>query len=430
MTVVQAGSNYVAANPLATLISSGLNSPSCVAIGNSGNMYITEWSANKFLEYNAVTQTLITLASTGLNKPCGVAVDKSGNAYFADAGNNAIKEWNATTHTLTTIVSTGLSDPNAVAVDSSGNVYITDTAHNAVKMWNPTTHAVTTLISSGLNAPGGIAVDSSGNIYLVDWGNAWVNEWKSTTQTLTNLVNSGLYNPWGVAVDNSGNVFIDDRGNNLIKEWSVLAHKVTTIVSSGLSWPADVALDAAGNVYITDGNNNAFKELVEAWVSGRHGQRMGTRGVGSVAAGAAHKRDAGRLLCPHQRPELANPWQSSRRCDSLLLYPEHDRHTRHGPHHGLWYTNTRDPANRDTAGYYQRCQGHLHGGLCRQFRRVTATGNPLPTLSETGALPSGVSFNAATGILSGTPAAGTAGSSSSPSRPAMGWVPLPRNLSL
>jgi hypothetical protein len=39
---------------------------------------------------------------------------------------------------------------------------------------------------------------------------------------------------------------------------------------------------------------------------------------------------------------------------------------------------------------------------------VTATGFPAPTLQE-GNLPGGVTFNAATGILSGTPAAGTGG---------------------
>ncbi|HET6419778.1 MAG TPA: Ig-like domain repeat protein [Geobacteraceae bacterium] len=40
---------------------------------------------------------------------------------------------------------------------------------------------------------------------------------------------------------------------------------------------------------------------------------------------------------------------------------------------------------------------------------VIATGYPAPTLSESGALPSGVTFNAATGVLSGTPAVGTDG---------------------
>src|SRR5207237_1132601 len=40
---------------------------------------------------------------------------------------------------------------------------------------------------------------------------------------------------------------------------------------------------------------------------------------------------------------------------------------------------------------------------------VAATGNPTPTLTETGTLPTGVSFNAGTGALSGTPAAKTSG---------------------
>ena len=40
---------------------------------------------------------------------------------------------------------------------------------------------------------------------------------------------------------------------------------------------------------------------------------------------------------------------------------------------------------------------------------VTATGNPVPGLSVTGALPAGVTFNTTTSVLSGTPAAGTAG---------------------
>ena len=40
---------------------------------------------------------------------------------------------------------------------------------------------------------------------------------------------------------------------------------------------------------------------------------------------------------------------------------------------------------------------------------VIRTGFPTPTLSESGGLPSGVTFNTTTGVLSGTPAAGTQG---------------------
>jgi YVTN family beta-propeller protein len=47
-------------------------------------------------------------------------------------------------------------------------------------------------------------------------------------------------------------------------------------------------------------------------------------------------------------------------------------------------------------------------GLAGSFT-VTATGTPAPSLSESGVLPSGVTFNTATHLLSGTPAVGTNG---------------------
>ena len=47
-------------------------------------------------------------------------------------------------------------------------------------------------------------------------------------------------------------------------------------------------------------------------------------------------------------------------------------------------------------------------GMAGSFT-VMATGSPKPTISEAGALPAGVSFTAATGVLNGTPAAGSGG---------------------
>jgi hypothetical protein len=69
LTVTQAGSTYVAAQPVTTLVSSGLSYPD------------------------------------------GVAVDGAGNVYIADSGNSAIKEWAAANNTVTTLVSSGLGYP-------------------------------------------------------------------------------------------------------------------------------------------------------------------------------------------------------------------------------------------------------------------------------------------------------------------------------
>ncbi len=265
LTVTQAGSSYVAANPL-TLVSSGLLLSFGVAVDGSGNVYIADTYHNAIKEWNASTQMVTTLVSSGLNHPTGVAVDAAGNVYIADTGNNAIKEWNASTQMVTTLVSSGLNGPSGVAVDGSGNVYIADTQNNAIKEWNASTQMVTTLVSSGLNGPFGVAVDGSGNVYIADTQNNAIKEWSASTQMVTTLVSSGLDDPSGVAVDGSGNVYIADEHNNAVKEWNASTQTVTTLVSSGLNGPSGVAVDGSGNVYIADFNNNAIKELPRAFV--------------------------------------------------------------------------------------------------------------------------------------------------------------------
>ncbi len=72
------------------------------------------------------------------------------------------------------------------------------------------------------------------------------------------------------------------------------------------------------------------------------------------------------------------------------------------------FTLTINPANVAPA-ITSAASATFKAGVAGTFT-ITATGTPSPTLSEVGALPSGVTFNAATGVLSGTPALGTFGS--------------------
>ena len=161
---------------------------------------------------------MTTLVSSGLDHPTGVAVDGSGNLYFADTFNSAIKEWSPSTQQVTTLVSSGLNHPTGVAVDGSGNLYIADRDNNAVEEWNAATQQLTTLVATGLNLPVGVAVDGSGNVYIADANNNAIKKWSSSTQQVTILVSTGLNSPYGVAVDGSGNLYIADTINNAIKE--------------------------------------------------------------------------------------------------------------------------------------------------------------------------------------------------------------------
>jgi hypothetical protein len=154
LSVTQAGTSYVAAGSLTTLVPFGLYMPGGIATDSSGNVYVVgdSYGPNAAIdEWVAATGTVSRLVVLDADStPTGLAVDASGNLYFGDVGGR-VREWVAATNTLTTLVSSGLSyQVRGVAVDTSGNVYIADSNNNAIKEWVAATNTVTTLVSSGL----------------------------------------------------------------------------------------------------------------------------------------------------------------------------------------------------------------------------------------------------------------------------------------
>jgi len=105
LTVTQAGSTYVAAGLLTTLVSSGLNSPFGIAVDGVGNVYLADTFNNAIKMWTMSEDAVTTLASTGLNLPQGAAVDGAGNIYIADTFNSAIKLWTVANSSMTTLVS-------------------------------------------------------------------------------------------------------------------------------------------------------------------------------------------------------------------------------------------------------------------------------------------------------------------------------------
>ena len=259
-TVTQAGTTYVAVNPVTTLISSGLSGPQGVAVDSQGNLYIADTGNNAIKQWNPGTQQ--TVLSAGLNNPRAVAVDAHGNVYVADSGNNAIEEPGTANPTLVA----SLSNPSGVAVDGQGNVYFSNTGNNSIGEWNAASPQQETLVSSGLNNPTGVAVDTLGNVYFADSGDNAIKEWATPGGPVNPLVAAGLNNPTGLAVDGQGNVYIADTGNSAIKEWNAGSQQVAVLVSSGLNGPAGIAVDAQGNLYVADTNNNAIKKVTPAWL--------------------------------------------------------------------------------------------------------------------------------------------------------------------
>ena len=104
LTVTQAGSTYVTANPATTLVSLGFNFPNSVVLDGAGNVYIPSSYYNMIQKWIVASNTLTTLVSSGLSYPIGLAMDGTGNLYIGDYGDNSIKEWSATNGAITTLV--------------------------------------------------------------------------------------------------------------------------------------------------------------------------------------------------------------------------------------------------------------------------------------------------------------------------------------
>jgi hypothetical protein len=163
LTVTQAGTNYVAARPVTTVVSSGLLYPNGLSVDASGNLYIADSGGNAIREWIPASNTLATLLDGGLSYPSDAAPDNAGNVYIADKDNNLIKKLILASNTAPALASSGLSYPHGVAVDRWGNVYFSDSGHNVVKKWSVSDGNVTTLIFSGLYNPSCLAVDVARN---------------------------------------------------------------------------------------------------------------------------------------------------------------------------------------------------------------------------------------------------------------------------
>jgi sugar lactone lactonase YvrE len=163
-----------------------VNSPTAVAVGPDGDLYVADARSHRVSRINGDSGEIITVAGSGatafdgdlkpavsaaLNTPNGIAVAANGNIYIADSGNNRIRMVSAATGLIHTIAGTGdvgplgddvalgdgrpaknahLAAPMDVAVGPGGDIYIADMGHHRVRVIDGTTGIITTIAGNGV----------------------------------------------------------------------------------------------------------------------------------------------------------------------------------------------------------------------------------------------------------------------------------------
>ncbi len=268
-------------------LSAKLNMPAGIAIDSQGNLFIADQGNHRIRRVDAFAGTITTVAgwwtsgysgdgmlatSSSLSSPSAVAIGPTGDLYIADEANNRIRKVDAN-GVISTVVGNGtyafagdgglatsasIKYPSDIIFDKAGNLYISD-------YWNFRIRKVDTLGIINTVAGGG----SCGSPDCGDGGQA----------------TAAAMGQSGVMLDAVGNMFISDQKNNKIRKVDTTGI-ITTVVGTGvqgyggdgglaslawLNYPTKSSFDAFGNLYIAEINNNRIRIV----------NNMGVVGIGT-----------------------------------------------------------------------------------------------------------------------------------------------------
>lgn len=162
------------------------------------------------------------------------------------------------------------NNPVRMAVDASGNIYIANfSGNNIVKYASDGITLITTSYGTGAPAlvnPMGIVFDSAGNCYVLN-GNATIYKYNSAGAYQSTITVTGAGTTYGLAIDASDRLYITSYGTSTAVYRYTTAGVGTSIISASLSTPVDVDIDAAGNIFVLNQGNNTVEKYTTTFTA-------------------------------------------------------------------------------------------------------------------------------------------------------------------
>jgi sugar lactone lactonase YvrE len=419
-----------------------------IAVDASGSVYFSDFTANrirKLTNAGGGSYTISTFAgslgpdnvsplSAFTNLPQDAFADGGGNVIVSDSLAGRIRKVDSTLANIQTVAgigyisesgdggpvtAAGLKFPGLMVHDAAGNTYISegssirkvDTSGNISTVAGSQTLTATgadgVAATSVTLQAGGLAVNSSGQLYFSDvltnkvWtiiaGNLQTVAGTGTTGTSpdgTVATAAALNTPAGITFDSSNNLFIADSGNGLVRKVLSSNGQIFTVAGTGTAGysgdgglatqaqvsPNAVAVAPNGDVFIGEGNDVRLVTASTGIIETLAGTGLfGYSGDGGLARNATMGGIAGIHLDAAGRLLIADGGNNVIRRLSATSSPV------------VITTTSPLPAGVPATAY------------TTTLAATGGTGTYANWAVVSGALPPGLTLNAATGVINGTP---------------------------
>jgi sugar lactone lactonase YvrE len=273
-------SGYTAAGTVALTAPPSGAGPKGLGIDKSGNIYSANFTTNTISKYTAGAGSPANFTSgTAPNKPNGIAFDAAGNAYVvnsATAGTGTVAKYNSSGVFQSAII-TGLTHPLGIWIDAFNNIYVTDyngTTQSSfvIKKYAITGGAAVLTISSTTAAqigqPDNVTVDPAGNIFSLNSSLGTVTEFSPTGAFIVRFATgySTASPALAITSDHTGRIYVGASGNNKIFVYApatgVAGTTLATVASTPQTDPEGVVIDGKGNMFTASFANNTIYKRV------------------------------------------------------------------------------------------------------------------------------------------------------------------------
>ena len=255
------------------------NSPTRLALGPNGRVYVTNPRANAVFIYDANLGMIGEIRN--LNRPLGIAVAGDGRIYVGNNGRNNIEVYNPDGAKIATFAQGAVEMPTDMVLDRQGNLYVVDSLADTVRVYDPNGQWLRNIGSSGdgdggLKFPAAVAFSYYGNedrIYVADQGHAKIHVFDlqgNFQRAFGSKVSQGMFGwKWqgkfvrlqSIAVDSQGRVHAADCYMNKIQILNAQdGGYIDSYGSFGtslgqLNLPLDIAITSSGQVVVTNIEN-------------------------------------------------------------------------------------------------------------------------------------------------------------------------------